>query len=581
MRTYLKKIIKISQLKKKQFVFVTIITLVLGLFEILSLGLLIPYINTVLQPSFLIEKIDILAKYKLTDKQIVILSSSFILVVFFLKTIIQFYMQKYIILICSKCQYELKLVLMNGYQNQLYLNFTENNSASYFRSINQLSNQFAFSIFMPILKILNDLFFLSIIVCILIFVNYQIVFFTILILLIFFLFFTKFFNKKLISYGLEINASTKKMIKIMNEAFTGFKEIRLLNKEKFFFNNLAENAFIYFKKNKNKMVINSLPKILLEFLAFFLLIILIFYTLIFDKNIQEYTPTITFFAFALIKIIPLVNSIINNFTQLKFSKNSLKLLDEDLNKFATKKKLLKNCKIDYFKNFKSIELKQINFNFQNSKTKTLSNINFKILKGKSYGIFGPSGSGKTTLIDILIGIIEPNSGKILINDRVINYENRNYLKEKIAYLPQQVFIIDGTILENIILDENEDSIDIKKINHIIKISDLESLIKKSQYGLNTHVGENGIKISGGQRQKISIARSLYHDKNIFVIDEATSNIDLKSENKIVNDLNKLKLTNIIISHRSKSMLNCDYVYYMEDGKIIDCGKPGEIVQKYD
>jgi len=555
------------------------LSIILATIEIISLSSIIPYVKLVLgDPENLFQiKISNFSN-NLGKKDIIIISSGLLLFVFLIKTFVAILIQKHIINFSSIQQLRIKPILMSGYQQQTYLEYVSKNSSSYVYNIVNLANQLTAAGLMPLLKLVTDFFILSVILIVLIIINYQIVILISLIMILFFVVFTTYFNPILKNCGVLINQSSKNIIKAVNEAFYGFKEIKILSKENFFLQSVIENSKIQFENYKLNQIILLLPKFLLEFLALFFLVIIIFYFMIINENIQEITPIITVFAFATLRLVPIVNNITHSYSQISYSKNSIDLLYRDVKKFDKINSLSKDQNKNLKQEFSYLEFKNINLDYYDSKNNILNDVSIKIEKGKTYGIFGPSGSGKTTLINTIIGLIRPNSGKIFFNGAEVQFEDLSKIQNNFAYLPQEVFIFDGSIYENITLEKyNKDLLNSEKLSSCLKISKTDEMIKSMKNGLFCKIGEKGVKISGGQKQKISLARALYHERDLIVIDEATSNIDLDSENIIIDDIKKLGTTNIIISHRVKSIANCDYVYCMENGRIIKEGSYDKVL----
>ena len=223
----------------------------------------------------------------------------------------------------------------------------------------------------------------------------------------------------------------------------------------------------------------------------------------------------------------------------------------------------------------------ISFNYETDKKVALNNINIDIKKGKSVGIIGKSGSGKSTLIDIIIGLLEPSSGEILIDGKKIGTKKILWQKQ-LGYIPQEIYLLDDTIRNNITFGIENDKIDEELLLDTIKKSQLENFINSLPNKLDTIVGERGARISGGEKQRIGIARALYNKPKIMIFDEATSALDIYNENKILEEVfeNKKDKTLIIISHRNNTVKYCDSIYVMEDGKIIDNGSFEEIIKKH-
>jgi len=196
-----------------------------------------------------------------------------------------------------------------------------------------------------------------------------------------------------------------------------------------------------------------------------------------------------------------------------------------------------------------------------------------ISAGESIGIIGPSGAGKSTLIDILLGLLTPQSGEIFYNGKVLKQQTEDW-HSQVAYLPQKQFVLDDTLWRNLSIEDSIEKVNISKLDLVLRQSCLADLVESLPQGVNTTLGEGGCKLSGGQRQRISLARALYHDRNVLILDEATSALDNETEKEIVEIMDSLKRikTIIVISHRMSTLQNCDRVYALKNGSIEFIGK---------
>ena len=227
-----------------------------------------------------------------------------------------------------------------------------------------------------------------------------------------------------------------------------------------------------------------------------------------------------------------------------------------------------------------VEIVDLSYNYQNIKTNTLKNINLTIERGQSVGIFGASGSGKSTLVSLILGLLEPTYGKIKIDGNDLDKIKSTWQKN-IGYVPQSVYLTDDTISQNIAFGLSKDQISDKMVEKAIEASQLKKFVNSLENGKETIVGENGVRLSGGQVQRIGIARALYHNPSLVIFDEATSSLDYETEKELMKDINMLKSnkTLIIIAHRLTTVEKCDFIIRLESGQIIERGKPEVILKK--
>ena len=230
--------------------------------------------------------------------------------------------------------------------------------------------------------------------------------------------------------------------------------------------------------------------------------------------------------------------------------------------------------------FSVLELKNIEYTYPNTLTKALDKINFTIEKGESIGVIGKSGSGKSTLMDLILGLLEPQKGEIYFNKSQINNLADEW-RIQVAYLPQEIFLIDSTIRNNITFSEDKKSINDNLVIESLKKARLSEFVEQLPKGLDTILGEKGVRLSGGQKQRIALARAFYHKRSILILDESTSALDNETEQEIVKEIHRLKgiKTIIVIAHRLSTVANCDRIYRLNEGSVVEVGTPQEIMRK--
>ena len=375
-----------------------------------------------------------------------------------------------------------------------------------------------------------------------------------------------------------------KMIEIITHSVSSFKENLILRIRR----NISENYFKELKSiedyNLFSNFILKIPRIFLELLAITGILFVTLLFIYFQKPTLEIIPLITLLVTSLLRMVPSFNSITSSISNLRINRVKFKEITDDFN---DQEKYLENLisekenkiKLIDFKN--DIHLKNISFKYENTDRKIIDKISLKIKKGQSIGIIGQTGSGKSTLVDLILGVLEPNKGEILVDGINLNYKTLSSWHGNIGYIPQDLFLINDTIKNNIALGIPEEKIDNDRLNLAIKISNLENFISKLEKKTDTIVGERGIKISGGEKQRVSIARAFYNKPNIIIMDEATSSLDNNTEKEFMKSIEKIKnnSTLIIIAHRLTTVKNCDTIYLISDGQIKDQGNYDEIITR--
>jgi HlyD family secretion protein len=381
-------------------------------------------------------------------------------------------------------------------------------------------------------------------------------------------------NGKIISRLLAVR------YKIFNQVFSGIKEIIFLKRQDLFFNKNKILQEVMTKKIILNNILTVAPKNIIEIISYISIVIIFFLiTNIYNQDYSMIIPALAVIGFVAIKMIPAIQQIFSNLAYVGGSSNSFYQIFYDLKKHykniksASNNKLSikKDCKDFHFK--KTICLDNISFKYPNREFEAIKKINIKINKNNRIGIIGPSGSGKSTIINIIMGLIYPTNGDLVVDNLLINKKRITHLQNLIGYVPQNFFLFDGTIVENVTLESNTKNIDFKKFNTAIKLSKLKDFLKELPVGIHSKIGEGGVLLSGGQRQRLAIARSLYLDKEILIFDEATSSLDVFAEDFIKKTLKKFmnNKTIIIVSHRIELIKECDVIYCINNGSVVDHG----------
>ncbi len=373
-------------------------------------------------------------------------------------------------------------------------------------------------------------------------------------------------SNKVTEYGKSRLYHDGKRIYTIQESMGAIRDIIIRGKEDFFLNEFDSHNIKTAINERNYEFVRSLPRLLIETIVVITFAIIITVTLKNYDMTSALIPTFGLFAGAAIKLMPSLNRIITSLKAIKYNGASLDTLYEELN-IKTRTKDLSNGKIKI--NFQEVlTLKNLSFNHKDPQKMILDNINLKIPLGTSIGLTGESGSGKSTIIDLITGLIEPNSGEINVDGKNINQNFRSW-QNIIGYVSQNVLLLDDTLKKNIVFGVEENNIDYKLLNKSIQDAQLASYINSLPDGIETNIGEKGVRISGGQRQRVAIARILYFNPSFLIFDESTSALDIGTEKDIMNVIFDLKgeKTILIVSHRLSSIDRCDKVFNLQNGKL--------------
>lgn len=388
----------------------------------------------------------------------------------------------------------------------------------------------------------------------------------------------KFSRNFLKRIGEERMKANEDRFRVITEAFGAAKEIKVDGLEDVYTKRFSSPAKTAAKHAASAQLIGTLPRYFLEAIAFGGMVLMVLYLMSQSGTFIEALPIISVFAFAGYRLMPALQQIYVSLSQLRYIGSSLDTLYEDL----------KNFNIDYQNTYtnslalnKEIVLKNIEYSYPNSSRLALKNISITVPANNTVGIVGATGSGKTTLVDIILGLFETQNGTLEIDGQIINKQNCKNWQKSIGYVPQQIFLADDTVAANIAFGVDPKNIDIQNVERAAKIANLHEFVTNelpNKY--NTTIGERGIRLSGGQCQRIGIARALYHNPKVLILDEATSSLDNLTEQAVMEAVNNIgkNLTIIIIAHRLSTVKNCDIIFLLDKGELKGQGKFDELIQ---
>lgn len=364
------------------------------------------------------------------------------------------------------------------------------------------------------------------------------------------------------------------LYKWIDQSVMGIKEIKIANKENYFINEYAKCGAGYVSAVQRYNLFNATPRLLIETVALAGMILYLMVRLLQGVAVIDIMPQLTLLALVAMRLIPCANRINNHLTSISYFEPFFMGVSDNLQDEIRDESIVydeeayrKKIDVQKMEITDKIQLKDITYKYPNTQTLIFDHADMEIPIGKSVGIVGTSGSGKTTIVDIMLGLLQLQSGAILADGVEIRNHYASWLKN-IGYIPQTIFMIDESIRKNVAFGYAEEDIDDEKVWRALKEAQLDEFVKGLPEGLDTGIGERGIRISGGQRQRIGIARALFEDPEVLVLDEATSALDNDTEAAIMDSINRLhgKKTLIIIAHRLQTIEKCDMVYRIEGGK---------------
>ncbi len=357
----------------------------------------------------------------------------------------------------------------------------------------------------------------------------------------------------------------------VSEAFGAIKEIKVRGLEKTYLRSFKVPSRIFATTQAFADVISLLPRFFLEAIAFGGVILLILSLMHQKGNFNDVIPLISVYVFVGYRLMPSLQSIYACFANLAFVEPSLSKLSNDLKNLQATK-IYTNKQLMPFK--EKISLEGIKYYYPNSSRSSINNITLTIPVRSTVGIVGVTGSGKTTIVDIILGLLEPQSGYLKVDEKIINKENVRSWQQNIGYVPQHIYLSDDTVAANIAFGVNHENVDLSLVHKVAKIACIHDFIM-NELNLNYHtkIGERGVRLSGGQRQRIGIARALYHSPSLLILDEATSALDTHTEERVMDSIYSLSdnITIILIAHRLKTVKNCNRIFLLAKGQLEDQG----------
>ena len=541
------------------------------IFEVLGIGALLPILSAILNPEILLDNelsSSFLNFFNIESKdQIIKIALITLLAIYFFKSIFLLFLSYYQNRFISNISADLSNKLFSNYLYQNYTFHVNRNSSTLIKNF-QVEITYFSNFLVSTISLFTEATLAFSVVITLFFIEP----FGTFVVLIFFGFSSFIFHqitkKRTTEWGKIREQVDGKISKTVLEALSGIKEVILLGKQFFFQKQLEKYNVLKASMNTKALTLRQVPRYYLELLSVFSLIFFIFIMLIQNKNVEGVIVTLGVFVAATFRILPSINRILGSLQNIKFYKSSIDLLYEEFEITEDKSKLIRqNSKLGTFN--KSITISKVCFKYKGMDKIVLDDVSLKLNIGSTTGIIGVSGSGKSTLINIIVGLFNPTSGEILLDEEFNISSNLSSWQKTIGYVSQDVFLSDDSILMNVAFGTKQEEIDVELINKVLKQAQLIEFIDSLPKGFHTKVGERGVQLSGGQRQRIGIARALYRRPDILILDEATSALDIKTEQDIMTSIDGLKgqLTIIIVTHRLITLKNCDDIYSIKEGKL--------------
>ncbi|MBL0954696.1 MAG: ABC transporter ATP-binding protein [Leptospira sp.] len=373
-------------------------------------------------------------------------------------------------------------------------------------------------------------------------------------------------RKKLLTLGLQRQNYEAERIRHFQQGLGGIKDIKIYGREEEFLSRYRKESDGAARVVKQYTTLVAFPRLWLEYFSILGFVLLILTSLSQGKTLSEAATLVALFGAAAFRVMPSINRMLVIMQNIKFSLPTIDLIYQECKLIDSAKEKREQSVRETLLEFHSLTLENLQFSY--SSIPVIKNISLEIESGTTIGFIGESGAGKSTLLDLILGLITPDSGDIKVNGNSI-LKDPNSWQRIIGYVSQNIYLTDDTLKNNIAFGIPDNQIDNNRVNESIQLAQLESFVNKSEFGIETIVGERGVKLSGGQKQRIGIARALYHNPSVLILDEATSSLDLNTESEVMDAINALhgQKTILIIAHRLSTLQSCDKIFRIENGMI--------------
>lgn len=576
----LKKISYVLDRRQKIQLVLLLFTILIGaIVELMGITLILPIVSIAMDPSVIDETwylIIIRDTFGLFEvKEMLLFLASLLIGVYIFKNIYITYMYNAQYHFTYDNQRVLAIKLMDCYMHQKYQFHVSKNVAELQRNITNDVNGF-YTVVLNVLQFLTEISVCVFLVVSLMMEDVMATSMVAILVVVFVLFFARFFKKVLGKKGeqsRDLNALVNKWIL---QSFSGIKEIKVINAEQFFIDNYDKHYKESVTIKRQQSILTFIPRPIMETVCISgLLLTLIIRLVLGDGDITAFIPTLSVFVMAAFRMLPAFNRITGYLGTIMFNLPSIHAVYDDLMEIEQlmKEKEQDKHEIAEITLNDAIRMEKLSFKYPENDKWILENVDLEIPKNTSVAFIGSSGAGKTTAADVILGLLEPQNGKVTIDGKDIK-EHMHAWHSCIGYIPQTIYLMDDTIRANITFGVSEEEVDEERVSKALKEAQLDVFVDSLKEGLDTVIGDRGVKLSGGQRQRIGIARALYRDPKVLILDEATSALDNETEKEVMAAIDGLHGTRtlIVIAHRLSTIKKCDRIYEVGNGKVVERDK---------
>lgn len=571
----LKKINYIFTRHQKRNICILFVIMFIGSFmELIGVSAIMPLVNIILDESVLTKRKSYIwigeVLHLETPKEYILAFVVALIGIYVLKNMYIIFQNNMQYKFTYNNQRKLAMRMLDCYLRQDYLYHVSQNVGDLQRNVGSDTTSF-YNTVLAMVQFMSEALVCLMLVLYLLYCDFAFTVGIILILGISFAVFVLLYRKFSVKWGIIIRQLSGLQNKWLIQAFTGIKEIKVMNKESYFLKNYDESYKRSTEALKKSAFLGYIPKPIIETLCIGGVLCTVAIQILCGLEMKKLIPLLSVFAVSAFRMLPSFNRLSSYMNTILIGKASVENIYLDLIEI---KELLRNEKNTEKESYcfdlnKDIVLKDVSFKYPNSEKEVVRNISLKISPNKSVALIGPSGAGKTTLADIILGILVPQSGSVEAGGASI-FDHIHSWHENLGYIPQMIFLMDDSIRNNVAFGITEEEIDDDGVWMALREAQLEDFVRELPEGLNTQIGDRGIKLSGGQRQRIGIARALYTDPKVLILDEATSALDNETETAVMEAIDSLhgSRTMIIIAHRLTTIRNCDVIYEVNDQTVV-------------
>lgn len=572
---------------KWQAVFLGFLILVSSGLEALSVGMVFPLIKMISNPESITTMPIVSTVYEMLGEpaanDFLVISVLGLLGVFLFKNSVM----AFVVYNQNKFAFENEAILskqlFSGYLYTPYALAVQRNSADLIRNAADSVFVVFNNVIIPAINVLTETFVLIAIACLLFLMEPLIATMAAVSLGVGVLAFDRLLRKRFVRYGTEDHLMTAEALRYLQQGLASSKEIRVLGCQDHFLDAYSTVRRKLASLRKWNATLTQFPRLAIETIMLGCMLLIILLVIDQERSSDDIMAAIGLFGIAAFRMMPSANRIVYSLNNIKFGQAALATVSKDIidcRTFRWQPSEIFNEDLPHLRFEKQVELRDVAYKYPGNDRTVLKNINLTIRIGESIGLVGPSGAGKTTLADLILGLLIPTSGEMAV-DGISLVEHQDAWRRRIGFVPQSISLIDDTLRRNIAFGLPLEAIDEERLFEVIRLARLEHVVETLPKGVDSRVGENGVRLSGGQRQRVGIARALYNNPDILVLDEATSSLDNETEREItkaIEDLSRER-TLVVVAHRLSTVMGCDRLAFMKDGSIQDIGSFDELTDR--